>query len=74
MREYDIVITGAGASGVFMAYELTKINNNARILMIDRGAPLATAAQGRFPTENTTSPPSLAATFTSTSEKQRPWS
>ena len=40
MREYDIVITGAGASGVFMAYELTKINNNARILMIDRGAPL----------------------------------
>ncbi|MGI6177655.1 MAG: NAD(P)/FAD-dependent oxidoreductase [Eubacterium sp.] len=40
MKEYDIVITGAGASGVFMAYELTKIKNNARILMIDRGAPL----------------------------------
>ena len=40
MEKYDIIIAGAGASGVFMAYELTKIKNNAKILMIDRGAPL----------------------------------
>ena len=40
MQEYDIIIAGAGASGVFMAYELTKNKNNARVLMIDRGAPL----------------------------------
>ncbi|MGF6375225.1 putative FAD-dependent dehydrogenase [Clostridiales Family XIII bacterium PM5-7] len=40
MKKYDIIIAGAGASGVFMAYELTKINNNASVLMIDKGAPL----------------------------------
>ena len=40
MDRYDIVIAGAGASGVFMAYELTKIENNARVLMVDKGAPL----------------------------------
>ena len=40
MQEYDIIIAGAGASGVFMAYELTKNKNNARVLMIDRGAQI----------------------------------
>lgn len=40
MKKYDIVIVGAGASGVFMAYELTKLNCNAKVLMIDKGAPL----------------------------------
>lgn len=40
MKKYDIIIIGAGASGVFMSYELTKIHNNASILMIDKGAPL----------------------------------
>ena len=40
MTKYDIVIIGAGASGVFMSYELTKIHNTASILMIDKGAPL----------------------------------
>jgi len=40
VKQYDIIIAGAGASGVFMSYELTKINNHAKILMIDRGARL----------------------------------
>ncbi len=40
MKKYDIVIAGAGAAGVFMAYELTKLDVDAKILMIDRGAPL----------------------------------
>ncbi|MBQ1400775.1 MAG: NAD(P)/FAD-dependent oxidoreductase [Firmicutes bacterium] len=40
MKEYDIVIVGAGASGVFMSYELTKLDNDASILMLDKGAPL----------------------------------
>lgn len=40
MKEYDIIIAGAGASGVFMAYELTRLNCNARVLMLDKGAPL----------------------------------
>jgi uncharacterized FAD-dependent dehydrogenase len=41
MKEYDIIIAGAGASGVFMSYELTKIKNNASVLMIDKGKTLA---------------------------------
>lgn len=40
METFDIIIAGAGASGVFMAYELTKLDCNAKVLMIDKGAPL----------------------------------
>ena len=40
MRSYDIIIIGAGASGVFMSYELAKLNVDADILMIDRGERL----------------------------------
>ncbi len=40
MKHYDIIIVGAGASGVFLSYELTKRTNGAKVLMIDKGAPL----------------------------------
>ncbi|MCC2865770.1 MAG: NAD(P)/FAD-dependent oxidoreductase [Clostridiales Family XIII bacterium] len=40
MKNYDIIIVGAGASGVFLSYELTKRDNKANVLMIDKGAPL----------------------------------
>ena len=40
MKHYDIIIVGAGASGVFLSYELTKLENLAKVLMIDKGAPL----------------------------------
>ena len=40
MKKYDIIIVGAGASGVFLSYELTKLPNKAKILMIDKGAGL----------------------------------
>lgn len=40
MNKYDIIIAGAGAGGVFLAYELTKANADAKILMIDKGAQL----------------------------------
>jgi len=40
MKQYDIIIVGAGASGVFMSYELVKRNADAKVLMIDKGAPL----------------------------------
>ncbi|MDR1028469.1 MAG: NAD(P)/FAD-dependent oxidoreductase [Clostridiales Family XIII bacterium] len=41
MKYYDIIIVGAGAAGVFASYELTKRENGASVLMIDRGKPLA---------------------------------
>lgn len=40
MKNYDIVIIGAGAGGVFMSYEFTKLGIDASILMIDKGAKL----------------------------------
>lgn len=40
MNSYDVIIVGAGASGVFMSYEMAKLNSDARILMLDKGAPL----------------------------------
>ncbi len=40
MKEYDIIIVGAGAGGVFMSYEFTKLNINAKVLMIDKGGNL----------------------------------
>lgn len=40
MEKYDIVVCGAGVGGVFMAYELTKVQNNARVLVIDAGGPI----------------------------------
>ncbi len=40
MKNYDIIVAGAGASGVYLSYELAKIKNRATVLMIDKGAPL----------------------------------
>lgn len=40
MQKYDVIIAGAGAGGVFMSYELTKLDNKARVLMLDRGSSL----------------------------------
>lgn len=39
-KHYDVIIVGAGASGVFMSYELSKLKTGAKVLMIDKGAPL----------------------------------
>ncbi|MCR4962627.1 MAG: NAD(P)/FAD-dependent oxidoreductase [Firmicutes bacterium] len=40
MEKYDIVIVGAGASGVFASYELTRRQNKANILLLDKGCAL----------------------------------
>lgn len=40
MKKYDVIIVGAGAAGVFMSYEMTKLNNKAKVLMIDKGMGL----------------------------------
>ena len=37
MNQYDIVVVGAGAAGAFLAYELTKLNTNKKVLVIDGG-------------------------------------
>lgn len=36
-KNYDIIIVGAGASGVFAAYELTSLGSKAKVLMIEKG-------------------------------------
>src|SRR5450759_2189736 len=37
LDHYDVVIVGAGPSGIFSAYETKKINPAARILIIEKG-------------------------------------
>ena len=40
MKKYDIVVVGSGAAGVFLAYELTKIENKAKVLVLEKGTGL----------------------------------
>lgn len=40
MEKYDVVIVGAGASGVFAAYEFVKKNSKLNILVIEKGQAL----------------------------------
>jgi uncharacterized FAD-dependent dehydrogenase len=40
MQNYDVIIIGAGPSGIFCAYELMKENKNLKILMVEKGRPI----------------------------------
>lgn len=40
VKDYDVIIVGGGASGVFAAYELCREDNNLKLLMIDGGNPI----------------------------------
>ena len=37
MKNYDIIVVGAGASGAFLAHELTKLETKKKVLVIDGG-------------------------------------
>ena len=37
LEKYDLIIVGAGPSGIFTAYEMKKIDPSARILIIEKG-------------------------------------
>lgn len=37
MNKYDLIVIGAGPSGIFLCHELKKLNEKARILLIDQG-------------------------------------
>jgi len=36
--KYDVVIVGAGPSGLFAAYELITKNNKLKVALIDKGS------------------------------------
>ena len=36
-QKYDVIIVGAGPSGIFCAYELMDKNPELRVLMIEKG-------------------------------------
>lgn len=40
MEKFDVIIIGAGASGVFMAYEFAKLDKGIKVCMLDRGDPI----------------------------------
>ena len=37
MNQYDLIIIGAGPSGIFLAYELIQLGSHKKILMIEQG-------------------------------------
>ena len=37
MKKYDVIVVGMGPSSIFFAYEMTKINKNKKILLIEQG-------------------------------------
>ena len=39
-KQYDVIIIGAGPSGIFCAYELSNRKKDLRILMIEKGRPI----------------------------------
>lgn len=39
--KYDVIIVGAGASGIFTAYELTQVSHGLKVLMIEKGYALS---------------------------------
>ncbi|MDR1816042.1 MAG: NAD(P)/FAD-dependent oxidoreductase [Clostridiales Family XIII bacterium] len=53
-QTYDIIIVGAGAGGVFASYELTRLGAQARVLVLEKGRPLAERrcpiTEGKTPT------------------------
>ncbi len=40
MQNYDVIIIGAGPSGIFCAYELIKNNKDLKVLMVEKGRPI----------------------------------
>ncbi len=41
MKNYDIIIIGAGPGGIFTAYELSKLAPEKKVAVLETGAPLA---------------------------------
>jgi len=40
VMKYDVIIVGAGASGIFTAYELARRNAGIKVLMVEKGHSL----------------------------------
>ena len=37
MKNYDLIVVGAGPSGVFLAYEMLQLDNTKKVLLIEQG-------------------------------------
>lgn len=37
MKKYDVIVVGMGPSSIFFAYEMTKLNKNKKVLLIEQG-------------------------------------
>ncbi len=36
-EKYDVIVVGMGPGGIFLAYEMTKLNKNKKVLLIEQG-------------------------------------
>lgn len=56
--KYDVVIIGAGPAGIFTAIELIRKGANKKIMMVEKGQPIeSAAAPNRRPTSASTASP-----------------
>ena len=37
MKNYDVIVVGAGPSGIFLAYEMLQLDNTKKVLLIEQG-------------------------------------
>ena len=58
MNKYDVIIIGAGPSGIFCAYELMRQKPDMKVLMIEKGRSIEKrqcpkrTTKAHFPMEN----------------------
>ena len=46
MNKYDVIIIGAGPSGIFCAYELMRQKSDMKVLMIEKGRSIEKRHKG----------------------------
>ena len=52
MEKYDLIIVGAGPAGIFTAVELLRHGSKKKMLLVEKGKPVALAINAVAPNNN----------------------